>query len=77
MDCNEESCLFDSILIIRMQKDEARLIDFDGNDLNINWQVETDVSAYGYCSFVYQNENYIIGQVTQFFHQLVCKSVNC
>ena len=71
MDCNEESCLFDSILIIGKQKDEARLIDFDGNELDINWQVETDVSAYGYCSVVYQNENYIIGQVSQFLSFLV------
>ena len=42
---------------------EALLTDFNGSNDQIDWSNDIDASAYGLCSFIFEDEIYFLGQV--------------
>ena len=63
--CNTEPCLSLSLLAIwGDETTSAALINNRGDKVSVNWGQEGDVSGESQCSIQYENELFILGQVS-------------
>ena len=67
--CNTEDCpRADDVLILSSKMwgehgTKASLTNLNGKEEQVKWSDDRDATAYGHCSFIYEDQFYILGHV--------------
>ena len=67
--CNTEDCSRAADVLILSSKmlgehgTKASLTNFNGKEEQVKWSDDRDATAYGHCSFIYEDQFYILGHV--------------